>query len=86
MKLNLPDWAIRALKTFVQTFLGVLIPALAIYLGNGFPQDVKSFWVWLAPVIASALSSAISATWNYILERIKIQNTIEEAKDFGGTD
>lgn len=83
---HLPDWAIRALKTFVQTFLGVLIPALAIYLGNGFPEDIKSFWVWLAPVIASALSAAISATWNYILEKIKVDNTIEEASDFGGTD
>lgn len=83
---HLPDWAIRALKTFVQTFLGVLIPALAIYLGNGFPEDIKSFWVWLAPVIASALSSAISATWNYILERMKANEAIEEAKDFGGTD
>lgn len=83
---TLPDWAIRALKTFVQTFLGVLIPALAIYLGNGFPEDIKTFWIWLAPVIASALSSAISATWNYILERMKANEAIEESKDFGGTD
>lgn len=83
---TLPDWAIRALKTFVQTFLGVLIPALAIYLGNGFPEDIKTFWIWLAPVIASALSSAISATWNYILERMKANEELEEAKDFGGTD
>lgn len=83
---HLPDWAIRALKTFVQSFLGVLLPALVIYLANGFPEDIKSFWVWLAPVIASSLSAAISATWNYILEKIKVENTIEEASDFGGTD
>lgn len=68
MNYNLPDWAIRALKTFVQTFFGVLIPALAIYLANGFPEDIHSFWIWLAPVIASSLSAAISAAWNYILE------------------
>ena len=51
-----------------------------------YPEDIKSFWVWLAPVIASALSAAISATWNYILEKIKVENTIDEASDFGGTD
>lgn len=65
---KLPDWAIRALKTFVQTFLGVLIPALSAYLANGFPPDIKAFWVWLAPVISASLSAAIAAAWNYILE------------------
>lgn len=65
---KLPDWAIRALKTFVQTFLGVLIPALSTYLANGFPPDIKAFWIWLAPVISASLSAAIAAAWNYILE------------------
>lgn len=68
---HLPDWAIRALKTFVQTFLGVLIPALSAYLANGFPPDIKAFWVWLAPVISASLSAAIAAAWNYILEQNK---------------
>ena len=68
---NLPDWAIRALKTFVQTFFGVLIPALCAVLNNGFPENWSVLWVALSPVVAAALSAAISAVWNIILERLK---------------
>lgn len=68
---KLPDWAIRALKTFVQAFFGVLITALVPYLNNGFPPDFPTFWLWLSPVIASALSAAIAAAWNFILEQQK---------------
>lgn len=71
MKLNLPDWAIRAIKTFVQAFFGVLITALVPYLANGFPPDFPTFWLWLSPVIASSLSAAIAAAWNYILEHLE---------------
>lgn len=70
-KLNLPDWAIRAIKTFVQAFFGLFIPALATYLANGFPEDIGAFWVWLAPVISASLSAAISAAWNIILEHLE---------------
>ena len=70
-KLNLPDWAIRAIKTFVQAFFGLFIPALATYLANGFPEDIKAFWVWLAPIISASLSAAISAAWNIILEHLE---------------
>ena len=70
-KLNLPDWAIRAIKTFVQAFFGLFIPALATYLANGFPEDIGAFWVWLAPVISASLSVAISAAWNIILEHLE---------------
>ena len=55
-KFNLPDWAIRAIKTFIQAFFGLFIPALATYLANGFPE---------------ALSAAISAAWNIILEHLE---------------
>lgn len=68
---NLPDWAVRALKTFVQTFFGVLIPALCAVLNNGFPENWSVLWVALSPVVAAALSAAISAVWNIILERLK---------------
>ena len=70
-KLNIPDWAIRAIKTFVQAFFGLFIPALATYLANGFPEDIGAFWVWLAPVISASLSAAISAAWNIILEHLE---------------
>lgn len=68
---NIPDWAVRALKTFVQTFFGVLIPALCAVLNNGFPENWSVLWVALSPVVAAALSAAISAVWNILLERLK---------------
>lgn len=68
---NIPDWAVRALKTFVQTFFGVLIPALCAVLNNGWPENWSVLWVALSPVVAAALSAAISAVWNILLERLK---------------
>ena len=69
-KMNLPDWAIRSIKTFVQTFFGVLIPAVCAVLSNGFPENWSVLWVTLSPVIAAGLSAAIAAVWNIILERL----------------
>ena len=65
------DWAIRAIKTFVQAFFGVLIPEVCILLNNGFPESIHAAWVVLAPVVAAALSAAICAAWNIILERLQ---------------
>lgn len=67
---KMPDWLIRSLKTFAQTFGGVLIPELCAILSNGFPANWSVLWACLAPVIASALSAAICAVWNIILERM----------------
>ena len=60
------DILIRAAKTFVQAFLGVLLPSLVIYLQGGWPASWAAFWTWLAPVLAAALAAAISAVWNII--------------------
>lgn len=68
---NIPDWAVRALKTFVQTFFGVLIPAVCAILNNGFPDNWSVLLVTLSPVVAAGLSAAISAVWNILLERLK---------------
>ena len=65
-----PDWLIRTLKTFVQSFLGVLIPEICIILNNGFPASVNEMWKILAPVVAAALSAAICAAWNIISEKL----------------
>ena len=62
------DWMIRALKTFVQAFFGVLIPAVCTMLSNGWPESWAKIWVLLAPTVAAALAAAISAVWNIILE------------------
>lgn len=60
------DWMIRAVKTFVQAFFGVLIPVVCAVLAEGFPES----WVILAPSVSAALSAAIAAVWNLILERL----------------
>ena len=67
----MPDWLIRTIKTFVQSFFGVLIPEVCIMLNNGFPTDISTAWKVLAPVVAAALSAAICAAWNIINERLK---------------
>ena len=66
------DWMIRALKTFVQAFFGVLIPAVCTMLSNGWPESWAKIWVLLAPTVAAALAAAISAVWNIILEAMEI--------------
>ena len=68
---NLKDWQIRALKTFAQTFGGVLVPEVVMILNSGVPENWHSVWVVLAPVICSALAAGISAAWNIILEKLK---------------
>lgn len=65
------DWMIRAAKTFVQAFFGVLIPEICVMLNGGFPEDMHSAWVVLAPTVAAALSAAISAVWNIVSEKLK---------------
>lgn len=65
------DWMIRAVKTFVQAFFGVLIPEICVMLNGGFPESINAAWVLLSPVVAAALSAAISAVWNVISERLK---------------
>ena len=67
----MPDWLIRTIKTFVQSFFGVLIPELCIILNNGFPESVGAAWKILAPVVAAALSAAICAAWNILNEKLK---------------
>ena len=63
------DWMIRALKTFVQAFFGVYIPAVCALLSGGWPESLSAAWAVLAPAAAAGLSAAIAAVWNYVLER-----------------
>ena len=64
------DWAIRAIKTFIQAFFGVLVPAIYTMLSNGWPESVSAAWVILAPTVAAALAAAICAVWNIVLEAL----------------
>lgn len=66
------DWMIRALKTFVQAFFGVLIPEIVVILNNiSSFENFDAVWAVFAPFVASALAAAIAAVWNIILERLK---------------
>ena len=65
------DWMVRAIKTFVQTFFGVLIPEVGILLNGGFPESIEAAWLVLSPVVAAALSAAICAAWNAVGEKLK---------------
>lgn len=65
------DWQIRAIKTFVQAFFGVLVPELVAILQHGWPESWAAAWAYLAPVVTGALAAAISAVWNIILERLR---------------
>lgn len=80
------DWMIRAIKTFVQAFFGVLIPAIVTMLQDGWPESWNKVWVLLAPTLAAALAAAISAVWNIILESMRAQDTVvinEDGPAFG---
>lgn len=66
----MPDWLIRTIKTFVQSFFGVVIPEVCILLNGGFPASVSEAWVAIAPVVAAALSAAICAAWNILSEKL----------------
>lgn len=68
---NLPDWAVRAIKTFVQAFLGVLIPAVIAVLDGGFPVDWGAAKVTLISALMAAIAAGIAAAWNYVLEKTK---------------
>ena len=67
----MPDWLIRAVKTFVQAFFGVLVAEVVTILQHGWPESWAAVWAYLAPVVAAALAAAISAGWNILLERLK---------------
>jgi len=71
MKKTMPDWLIRAIKTFVQAFFGVLVPEVVAVLQHGWPESWAAVWAYLAPVVAAALAAAISAVWNILLEKLK---------------
>jgi hypothetical protein len=67
------DWMVRALKTFVQAFFGVLIPEFVVMLRDGSVMGWNKFWTLMVPVLCAALAAGISAAWNIIAEVLKKQ-------------
>ena len=84
------DWAVRAIKTFVQAFFGVLISAVCTILNDGWPESWDKIWVVLAPTVAAALAAAICAVWNIIREELDkapiMTDPVQDAKDTAEID
>lgn len=70
----------RAIKTFVESFFGMLVPELSFVLSQGFPESWSAFWAIIAPVLAGAIGAGISATWNYIETKIK-ENSADNSSE-----
>ncbi len=64
--MKIKDVGSRALKTFVQAFLGVLIPQIVMMLNNYMDFDWAQ-WTTYLPLITAALAAGISAAWNGII-------------------
>lgn len=77
---RLKDWQIRAIKTFVQAFGGIMIPAVV-----GLLSDATILTNWtvakatLIAALCSALAAGISAVWNIILERMSLEEVTDDA-------
>ena len=67
------DWMIRALKTFVQAFFGILVPELVLFLNGSLPKDFEGMKAMMSPMLCSALAAGISALWNYVSEKLKTE-------------
>ena len=76
--MKLKDWQIRAIKTFVQAFGGVLVPEIVMLLTNGLPENWNTLWAILCPVLCAALAAGISAVWNIILEQLRTEQAISD--------
>lgn len=75
------DWQIRAVKTFVQAFGGVLVPELVMILSTGVPESWSKVWTLLCPVACAALAAGISAAWNIISEKLREEEIYDRTED-----
>lgn len=64
--MKIPDLWQRAGKTFVQAFLGVLIPQIVMMLNNYMDFDWGA-WTTYLPLITGGLAAGLSAAWNGII-------------------
>lgn len=64
--MKIKDVGMRAFKTFVQAFFGVLIPQIVMMLNNYLDFDWTQ-WTTYLPILTGALAAGISAAWNGII-------------------
>lgn len=64
------DIVSRALKTFIQAFVGFLIPEIILILNNITNYDFADWKTWVLPIICGALAAGFSAIQNNIINAI----------------
>ena len=70
---KIPDVLSRAVKTFFQSFFGVVVPevcAILMNIANGKPiseLDWDKWYIYVIPVVCAGLAAGLSAVWNGII-------------------
>lgn len=67
---NMPDFLIRAAKTFIQAFIPVIIANIAAITTHVVNWDFADWKGWLLPILISAFAAGIAALWNFIIEKL----------------
>lgn len=80
---RVPDFLVRAVKTFIQAFIPVIAANTAMIMTHIVNWDFADWKGWLMPIIISAVAAGISAIWNLILEKI---NARTQAQIFAAID
>ena len=74
---KVPDFLIRAAKTFIQAFVPVIIANIALIGNHVVNWDFADWKGWLAPILIAAVAAGISAVWNLIIERINAKTQLQ---------
>ena len=67
---KIPDFLIRAAKTFMQAFISVIVLNITAIMTHIVNWDFSDWKGWLAPILIAALAAGIAALWNFIIERV----------------
>lgn len=83
---NIPDFLIRAAKTFVQAFVPILIANIAAILTHVVNWDFADWKGWLLPILISAASAGIAAVWNFIREKLENKEMSQVFKEMSSDE
>lgn len=64
----------RAGKTFVQAFISTILTEVCALLSSPSFDALNFSWKIFMPVLVSAIAAALSAAWNYILQKTESEN------------